>query len=99
MLLGLVLVALTWTNYAFSDPGASNSASFSKATPDPEPEPTPDPDPESTPDTSPDDSADYEVTDEGTIHVLSGTFDGGGESYDNIGDGSQDEGQPAVFEL
>jgi pectate lyase C len=46
-----------------------------------------------------DDTADYEITSEGTIHVFSGTFDGQGENYGDVGDGSQDESQPAVFEL
>lgn len=45
------------------------------------------------------DTADYEITSEGTIHVFSGTFDGKGKNYGNVGDGSQDESQPAVFEL
>ena len=107
MLFGLVLLAITWVNYAFSDSGVSNSEPTPgcgpEATPgcgpDPEPELEPEPEPEPEPDPSPGDSADYEVTDEGTIHVKKGTFDGGGESYGNIGDGTQDEGQPAVFEL
>jgi pectate lyase C len=45
-------------------------------------------------------SAVYTTNSDGTITVSSGTFDGGGKSYgSNIGNGSQDEDQPAVFEL
>lgn len=54
---------------------------------------------DSSPSPPSDDSANYEITSDGTFHVLSGTFDCGGESYGNVGDGSQDEDQPAVFEL
>jgi pectate lyase C len=49
---------------------------------------------------SSDNTASYTIDDEGTIVVHSGTFNGGGKSYgSDIGDGSQDEDQPAVFEL
>jgi hypothetical protein len=71
--------------------------------PDPDPEPSPDPDPEPSPDPDPDpidnDDVESEVTSEGTIRVLKGTYDGGGESFGGVGDGSQSEDQPPVFEL
>lgn len=102
----LVLVALTWANYAFADPypmpGYGPYPMPGRGwipIPDNEPEPAPDPSPDDTSDDTSDDTADFEVTSEGTIHVLSGTFDCGGEEYGNIGDGSQSESQPAVFEL
>jgi len=45
-------------------------------------------------------NANYKIESDGRIHILSGTFDGGGKSYgSNIGDGSQNESQPPVFEL
>jgi pectate lyase C len=45
------------------------------------------------------DSASYYTNSDGTIVVESGTFNGGGESFGDVGDGSQSESQPAVFEL
>ena len=44
-------------------------------------------------------SADWSKNGKGTIVVKSGTFDGKGNNYGKIGDGSQDEDQPPVFEL
>ncbi|MEN8905299.1 MAG: pectate lyase [Clostridiales bacterium] len=45
-------------------------------------------------------SAKWSQDGDGTITVTSGVFDGGGKSYgSNVGDGSQSESQPAVFEL
>jgi hypothetical protein len=44
-------------------------------------------------------SASYTTNSDGTIIVNSGTFDGGNKNYGNIGSGTQDEDQPAVFEL
>jgi pectate lyase C len=44
-------------------------------------------------------SAKWSKDSKGTITVSSGTFDGQGKEFGKIGDGSQKESQPAVFEL
>jgi pectate lyase C len=44
-------------------------------------------------------TADWSKNDKGTIVVKSGIFDGKGQNYGKVGDGSQREDQPPVFEL